>query len=398
MIETIIDISNLNDDVIGQLKYAAYFIDESIDDVCAEDGKLIIKHSSTKGELDIIQKVDKLIARFTNGEFGFKENIIFENRVDQTYKENIISELIEKKIIKELDLGLYTFREPFTTMLNFFDHYFTKRIGKAFDAKEEYYPVIISGKTLDKTNHFTSFPEHLNFVTHLREDLDIIEKFAEDIRIAGGWKVEEVTGICEKMVTPNYTINPATCYHCYEGMQGEQIDSDGVVVTAVSKVHRHESKNHRDFGRLLDFTMREIIFVGNPEFVKSNRFKSIDILKEIIKEWEIDCTIENANDPFFTNDFQVKASFQRNQEMKFEMRMSVPYLGKTLAVASSNFHSNTFGKAFDIKAGKRSALTGCLAFGLERWVFAFFAQYGLEESNWPKKLVADLNEWREKYV
>ncbi len=33
------------------------------------------------------------------------------------------------------------------------------------------------------------------------------------------------------------------------------------------------------FGRLLDFSMREIIFVGEDEFVKKMRSKSIELLK-----------------------------------------------------------------------------------------------------------------------
>lgn len=140
-------------------------------------------------------------------------------------------------------------------------------------------------------------------------------------------------------------------------------------------------QNHSDFGRLLDFSMREIIFVGKPDFVKENRLKSIEYLKELAVEWNVDSMMEIANDPFFTNDFQVKASFQRNQEMKYELRLTIPHVKKSIACSSVNFHSNTFGNAFNIKMGKRNAVTGCVGFGIERWAFAFLAQYGLMSSN-----------------
>lgn len=392
--ETTLNIKNIKQDAIGHIKYAIFFADESVTDVSQKDGVLIVTHDSD--EQKIIDKVNRIIQRFSNDEFGFKEEIIFVNRVELPYKENIMSELIENKIVRELGPGMFTFREPFTTLLRFFDDYFVKRIGKALNAKEEYYPVVIHAATLDKTNHFTSFPEHIHFITHLREDLDVIERFSEDIKKAGGWKSESVIDVNSTMVKPGLMINPATCYHCYEALQDELLDGDGIVVTAVSKAHRFESKNHRDFGRLLDFTLREIIFVGRPEFVKENRAKSLEMLMDILTDWEIDSTVENANDPFFTNDFNVKASFQRNQGMKYEVRMTVPYINKSIAVSSSNFHSTTFGNAFNIKVGKRPAVTACLGFGLERWVMAFLAQYSLDKSKWPSGLMKDFNEWSEK--
>jgi seryl-tRNA synthetase len=397
MRKTYVDLGPLKPEMLSQLKYAVYFVDEKISDIQDEDGRLVLVHTSDRDDEELIRKVGTLIDRFSNGEFGFRENIIFENRVQTPFQENIVKELIEKKIIRQLEDGLFIFREPFVTLLKFFDHSFVQRIGKKFGAKQEYYPVVIHGETLDKTNHFTSFPEHIHFVTHLKEDLDVIEKFAHDVREAGSWKEAPDVDLNQALMQPKLMINPATCYHCYEGMQDEVLEGDGVAVTAVSKVHRYESKNHRDFGRLLDFTMREVIFVGKPDYVKQNRLQSIELLKELVKEWEIDCWIENANDPFFTNDYQVKASFQRQQEMKYELRMQVPYLGKSISVSSSNFHSTTFGNAFQIKAGKRPAVTGCMAFGLERWVFAFLAQYGLEEAQWPAKLREAYRGWRETH-
>jgi seryl-tRNA synthetase len=119
-------------------------------------------------------------------------------------------------------------------------------------------------------------------------------------------------------------------------------------------------------------------------------------LKELAAEWELNSIIELANDPFFTNDFQVKASFQRQQEMKYELRLTIPYLDKSIACSSVNFHSTTFGNAFNIKIGKRSAVTGCVGFGIERWAFAFLAQYGLDEALWPQSFREQYRAWQDK--
>ncbi|MBD2863678.1 hypothetical protein [Paenibacillus oceani] len=380
----------------GQVKYASAFVDEHIDEVRLEGSLLVIAHRSPGGNERIAAGVEKLIERFSHGDFGFKEHILFEHRGPAPYRGDIIAELIESKAIKVLEPGLFIFREPFSSLLRFLDDTFVQRIANAFGAKQESYPAVIHLSTLDKTNHFTSFPEHLHFLNHLRDDLDVIESFSESVREAGGWKEDAPLDLNKTMPKPRFAMNPSTCYHCYEGLQGETLEGDGIVVTAVAKCHRYESKNHSDFGRLLDFSMREIIFVGKPEFVRENRLKAVEYLKQLAVEWEIDCIIENANDPFFTNDFQVKASFQRNQEMKYEMRLSIPYIGKTIACSSVNFASTAFGSAFDIKMGKRPATTGCVGFGLERWVFAFLAQFGLNEDGWPAAFREQYHAWQTK--
>ncbi|WJH36334.1 hypothetical protein N6H14_11205 [Paenibacillus sp. CC-CFT747] len=280
--------------------------------------------------------------------------------------------------------------------MRFMDYAFVTKVANRFDVKEEHYPAVIHSETLNKTNHFTSFPEHIHFLTHLREDLDVIEAFSQSVRDLGGWRLADPLSLDETMPKPKFTMNPSTCYHCYEGLQDEVLEGDGVVVTAISKCHRFESKNHSDFGRLLDFSMREIIFVGKPDFVKENRLKSMEYLKELAAEWEVDSFMEIANDPFFTNDFQTKASFQRNQEMKYELRLTIPYLDKSIACSSVNFHSNTFGNAFNIKMGKRPAVTGCVGFGIERWAFAFLSQFGLNEAHWPAAFREQYEAWKQK--
>ncbi|MFB6364685.1 hypothetical protein ACFCP7_11530 [Paenibacillus elgii] len=395
--ECVVSLEGLVPSQHGQLKYAAAFIDETIRDIRLESGHIHIVHDSPKGNAAIDEQVRKLIDRFSQGDFGFKENILFEHKADTPYKGDIIAELVDRKIIKVLEPGLFIFREPFSSLMRFLDYSFVTKIANRFEGiTEEQYPAVIHCDTLNKTNHFTSFPEHIHFLSHLREDLDIIETFSQSIRDAGGWKQEQPLDLNANLAKPQFTMNPSTCYHCYEGLQNETLEGDGVTVTAISKCHRFESRNHTDFGRLLDFSMREIIFVGKPEYVKENRLRAIEYLKELAVEWNVDSMLEIANDPFFTNDFQVKASFQRNQEMKYELRLTIPNINKSIACSSVNFHSNTFGNAFNIKMGKRNAVTACVGFGIERWAFAFLAQYGLDEANWPVSFREQYHAWQEK--
>ena len=82
--------------------------------------------------------------------------------------------------------------------------------------------------------------------------------------------------------------------------------------------------------------------------------------------------------------------------MKYEMRLTIPYLSKSIACSSVNFHSTAFGSAFGIKTGKRPATTGCVGFGLERWALALFAQFGPDLANWPATFTGQYRDWLAK--
>jgi hypothetical protein len=54
-----------------------------------------------------------------------------------------------------------------------------------------------------------------------------------------------------------------------------------------------------------------------------------------------------------------------------------------LAIGSVNFHRNYFGEAFRITRAGADAYSGCIAFGVERWIFAFLTHFGTDEAGWP---------------
>jgi len=52
-----------------------------------------------------------------------------------------------------------------------------------------------------------------------------------------------------------------------------------------------------------------------------------------------------------------------------------------------NYHQDFFGRSLNISLPDGTpAHTGCVAFGLERFAFAFLAQYGFDLSNWPEEV------------
>jgi hypothetical protein len=138
--------------------------------------------------------------------------------------------------------------------------------------------------------------------------------------------------------------------------------------------------------RLRSFTQRDVVWVGHPRFVVEGRAKAEELIVKWAKDWELVGSFETSNDMFFTQDYAVKASFQRQQQAKKELRLLIPVEKQSISVFSSNFHGVTFGKAFNITVGGRPATSACVGWGYERWVYAIFSQFGFDINQWPVRL------------
>ena len=89
--------------------------------------------------------------------------------------------------------------------------------------------------------------------------------------------------------------------------------------------------------RLRAFTQRDIVWVGHPRFVIEGRTKAEELMVQWAKDWELVGSFETANDMFFTQDYSVKASFQRQQEAKKELRLLIPTKKTPLAFSHLTF-------------------------------------------------------------
>lgn len=285
--------------------------------------------------------------------------------------------------------GLFILRPPYSDLMRFLDWITLWRFARAFGARDEIYPNVIPIEQLALTQHLRAFPEHLHFIAHLREDLGVLEGFAARARATTG-PVQPLPGELEQVALMH---NPSTCYHCYAARRGSVLPGNEAV-TAVTRCHRYESANHSDPGRLMEFTLREVVFLGSADYVRETRETTMRMIQDWATAWQLYGELLPANDPFFTDDYEAKAVHQHRLAMKYEYRAVLPGTGKTLAVLSSNLHAVTFGKAFDIRVGGMRANTGCLGFGLERLALAIVLQHGLDPAAWPEGLRRDWATWR----
>jgi len=373
-------LGDLDSDYLSQVEYSLAFADEDVASYeITVDGTLLLDIIEGGDEARVRGNVEQLLDRYKKTEFGLQTKIHYEHHRDLP-DIDVWHGLIDRKWITPIGTGHVILRGPAANVMRLVDHRVQTRFADRFEAEHEIFPNTILAKTLDRVAHFSSFPEHVDFVNHLRSDATVLKEFADYCR-ENDWKPELHE---ETMAPPEFAISPSCCYHCYEGMEDWTLDAPGRTITATLQCHRYEGKNLTSMARLNAFTMREVVWVGHPKWVRDQRTAAADPLFAWAKDWELDCTIENANDMFFTDDFAVKASFQRQQEGKIEVRMRVPAEGRSISVASSNFHGATFGKSFNIKVGKRPAVSACMAWGYERWVYALFAQFGFDIAKWPE--------------
>jgi hypothetical protein len=259
--------------------------------------------------------------------------------------------------------------------------YFEKRLRQlvAENVPEQRYPSLIGAETLDKCRYYRSFPHSLGLVSHVREDLEVLQRFGQEAH----WEGDHLSVPPESLGPVKCVLSPAVCFHHYAWLEGTE-DCGDHTITATGKCFRYESRNLTGLERLWDFTMREIVWVGSAEHVLGQRMAFLDPVAAMLEEWGLNYQIVSASDPFFVDDYSVQVLYQQAFELKYEVVVPLPYAGKGLAVGSFNYHQDFFGRSLNIaRRGGEAVHTGCLAWGLERLVLAFLTQHGVEPEGWP---------------
>jgi seryl-tRNA synthetase len=189
------------------------------------------------------------------------------------------------------------------------------------------------------------------------------------------------------MSPPEACLAPAVCYHVYHRNQGVTLPPEGIAYSVRGKCFRYESSNLREMARLWDFTMRELVFLGTSDYVLQERERCVQIFGEFLDELGLAAEIRTASDPFYiAPDASSKTYFQLTAETKYELSALLPNKQR-LAIGSLNYHTDFFGRAFDITVeGAGPAFSSCIGFGLERFVCAFLAQHGDDPGDWPEQV------------
>ena len=264
-------------------------------------------------------------------------------------------------------------------LFEYFDRVF-ESFGDEWKAEPLRTPTLIPTKTLSRCDYFRSFPHNVTFASHLREDAAVIDAFR--VRHHTADDVDDKA--LADMDRPEACLSPAVCYHVYHLHENQTLPSDGLTYGICGKCFRYESSNLSDLRRLWDFTMREVVFLGARDPLLERRERSMNMMAEFLDEHRLAGEIRTASDPFFVApDAVSKTYFQLSSDSKLEVSLLLPGNERT-AVGSHNYHSDFFGRAFNTDVeGAGPMHSVCVAFGLERWVYAFLQQHGADPAHWP---------------
>jgi len=371
--------------MIGEVESKLAYVDELItaanisdngDQIQLEIHLEIDQVKSSEIEGKVLQVVNKM----TTGSVKPKV-VILEDHMDRPIFSTTdpTPELLNYGELHQEENGIFSLGPLITRLVDFFEEQFIS-LANTFNAQPYRFPTLIPARYLERVNYCQAFPHSLTFVTHLREDLDVINHFAEHAACDEHGLVTPL----EKFDQIETLLSPAVCYHLYFALADKPLPGDRLTATAVSNCFRYESINLSSLERMWNFTMREVIFVGSKEYVLENREIARQRMAPFFEEIGLAYRVETANDPFFIGEFRKQAAFQTAFQLKFEIRAKLPFKDATLAVGSYNYHQDFFGRHLNIILSDGTPVhTGCVAFGLERIAFAFMAQHGINPTNWP---------------
>lgn len=236
-------------------------------------------------------------------------------------------------------------------------------------AAEYAFPPFLRAEDLSRIDYLKSFPHLATFPVTLQPDEANIEQFVAGLGAPAEVRLTQTGPIAD-------ILTPAACYHVYVMMRGASLSSVKYVTTRATCYRREEF--YTPLERQWGFSMREIVAVGTAESVKSFLSAMQGKAETFFQENGLPVRFETATDPFFKPAQNPKAFSQRLDPVKAEMVWD----GR-LAIGSVNFHRNYFGEGFDIKANGEAAFSGCIAFGIERWMSLVLGRFGQDPRNWP---------------
>ena len=374
-------------EVAGDIEKESVFVSPQIDRIYVDEAGRQARVVTRPGAdlVETQEKAKRFLQVMVKQVTGFEIKVFVETKRKDTgpYQVGVNDELVKRGWMHDYGKGQVAYSGPVLKLAKLINDKSGELYQEAFKAKEAHFPAMIDADTLHKCGYFDSHPNAVTFLGNVVEDFDAIEEFRRANSCSEGALLPQqdhihIDGMC---------LNPAACFPCYPTLKGQSFES-GQCYTWLGRVFRYESRNINGLDRLYEFNVRELVFVGDEEFVRGVRAKALPVVEQLASFFDIDCQVQTATDPFFATVSAAKKFWQASQEVKNEIK--IPALGndgsrKMLACGSINLHGNFFGKRFDFTcANGEPAQTGCVGLGIERWVLAAFTQHGFDEMRWPE--------------
>lgn len=365
--------TNTSTDIAEFIK-AANFVSPHITDIKTasfEDICFYFDDIVSPTEIDCISnELEKLIKKFNKSDI--EDELFYKSNVDISEYFDAYEKNKNVFFFTDSQLG---FGEKGIFLLNYFDSAF-ERFALNLGAVKKIYPVLLSVPEYLKTGYIKKSPQYAILCSSVKDSMSDVEKLNSSILDSNAK---------EKLKEPEFALSPSACFHTYIEYQNQTLDKNSVI-TFKQNVFRNEGRlNYKEKGRLMDYHVREIVFIGDEKFVEKQRLQLMKDSEVFMKEHQLEGDISLATDSFVLPKMQMYKTIQKIDKTKYEMHLNVEK-NKNISVASFNLHGKAFTDPFNISVKDTDTVTGCVGFGLQRWVIAFVSQYGWDERNWPEKI------------
>lgn len=282
-------------------------------------------------------------------------------------------EKCKKGYLYNYEDGLIGMSDVAVFLFEFFDKIF-ENMALENDAEKKIFPTLLPVEDYQKTGYLKLSPQYAMFCSDIKQDVKSLEKLDEKIIN------EEIN---ELLCASKYALSPAACLHVYI-QHKNTVFLNPKIFTFCQNVFRNEGEEqYSQIGRLRDYHVREIVFIGSHEFVLNKRKVFLEKTEGILKEIGLSYVSKIANDPFILPQLEKYKKIQIIEKSKIEIQLNIDSQNR-ISGSSYNLHGTAFSYPFDISVrGVAVTETGCVGFGIERWVIAFLKQFGDCPNNWP---------------
>lgn len=357
---------------INEMKKVISFVSEDIVSYKVENNILRVELKNKRNSKAIVSDIILLFKKFKIVDSSFqKDDINFSQ--NRQYYSNILN---NEELFGCFEEGLYYLKGKAIFLFKYFEKRFST-LATEMGAIQKQYPVLLPVDDYLKTGYISRSPQYSIFCSNAHENMKLLEGLETAI------KKGDVSSVLNN---PRFALSPSACFHVYMEYKNQVIDKNQTV-SFTQNVFRNEGRlNYNEAGRLMDYHVKEIVFLGDEEYVNNSRKEALRKTKELLNEWGLCAYVQKASDPFVLPKMQKYKKIQLLDASKYEVRI---WMGEDdyLAVASYNLHGTAFSYPFNIKMEcGESLVTGCVGFGLERWVISFLTQFGSNENNWPDSI------------
>jgi len=265
--------------------------------------------------------------------------------------------------------GRAALRGPLLRLADACDQAFA-RLAELWRAEEERHPAALPAEALHRTSHLRAFPHHLVLAAPLDPDPAGLAAFADGPVLDGRGAL---TGARPAPLTD--VLLSSACPPVYAARAGERLSAPAYL-TVRATCFRTEAA-YAPLHRMSSFTMRETVCLGTGPETSAFLDRAGAAVTLLCEHLDLPVTWRRATDPFFRPEADPRHLMQRLEPLKREAAYG------DLALASVNRHHEHFGAAFGLLRDGAPAHTACLAFGVERWLYALTDRYGTDPGRWP---------------